>query len=111
SATGRSGSMRWRRSAKVRRPGSIRKGGSAVAIGDRSFRLCLARPYGGGGSLLYCSRPMTKRLTRHARRKPATPLPAEPVELAIRRLGGRGDGIGDLDGVPAYVAGALPGER
>jgi len=54
---------------------------------------------------------MTKRLTRHARRKPATPLPAEPVELAIRRLGGRGDGIGDVDGVPAYVAGALPGER
>ena len=54
---------------------------------------------------------MTKRLTRHARPKAAAPLPAEPVELTIERLGGRGDGIADLDGAPAYVAGALAGER
>jgi 23S rRNA (uracil1939-C5)-methyltransferase len=54
---------------------------------------------------------MTRPLTRQARRKAAAPVPGEPVELTIERLGGRGDGIGLIEGVPAYVAGALPGER
>src|SRR4051812_18109226 len=48
---------------------------------------------------------------RRARKKAAAPVPEQPVELTIARLGGRGDGIGTIDGVPTYVAGALPGER
>ena len=31
--------------------------------------------------------------------------------LDIIRLGAQGDGIADVDGVPMYIAGALPGER
>src|SRR5207249_7609273 len=50
-------------------------------------------------------------LTRRPRRKPTADIPAEPVELTIERLGARGDGIGRIGAAPAYVAGALPGER
>ena len=54
---------------------------------------------------------MSRPPKRQARRKPETALSAEPDELTIARLGGRGDGIAEIGGAPAYVAGALPGER
>ena len=54
---------------------------------------------------------MPRPLTRRPRPKARAPLPQEPVELTIARLGARGDGIASRDGAPVYVAGALPGER
>jgi 23S rRNA (uracil1939-C5)-methyltransferase len=45
------------------------------------------------------------------RRRPEAPPSTAPVALAIDRIGGRGDGIGMLEGKPVYVAGSLPGER
>ena len=40
-----------------------------------------------------------------------SPNTAREAEILIETIGHRGDGIGHLDGRPAFIAGALPGER
>ena len=44
-------------------------------------------------------------------RRRARPGGGRQLELEITELGGRGDGVGQADGRPVFVAGALPGER
>lgn len=38
-------------------------------------------------------------------------LPAEPIEVAVTRIGARGDGIAVRDGVPFYIPLTAPGDR
>jgi len=44
-------------------------------------------------------------------RRKARPGGGRQAEIAIESLGGRGDGLGELDGRPVFVAQALPGDR
>ncbi|MBR9867249.1 MAG: 23S rRNA (uracil(1939)-C(5))-methyltransferase RlmD [Oceanospirillales bacterium] len=44
-------------------------------------------------------------------RKPAHPLPTEPVELSIESLSYDGRGVGRFQGKAAFIANALPGEQ
>ncbi|MCC7428428.1 MAG: class I SAM-dependent RNA methyltransferase [Alphaproteobacteria bacterium] len=58
-------------------------------------------------------RPRAKHRPQAGRRRPSPAAPpAEPVPLAITRLGAQGDGIARLpDGAPVFLPDALPGER
>lgn len=54
---------------------------------------------------------MAKRPRYVVSRPQKRPVEARLAEIAVERLGARGDGIGHFNGTPVFIAQALPGER
>jgi 23S rRNA (uracil1939-C5)-methyltransferase len=50
-------------------------------------------------------------MTRTGNRSKRTPFAARQAEIAIERIGGQGDGIGQFEGRPVYVPATVPGDR
>jgi 23S rRNA (uracil1939-C5)-methyltransferase len=50
-------------------------------------------------------------MTRTGNRSKRTPFVARQAEIAVERIGGQGDGIGQFEGRPVYVPATVPGDR
>lgn len=56
-----------------------------------------------------CTR-VVPQLLRYGNLQPDGDQVSEPVELSIKAMGVRGEGVAELSGAPVYVSGVLPGE-